>query len=231
VQQMKIGEGIGIGKGKDVGYPGWIQALRFAFWVLYNPLAWTYDWVSRIVSLGKWHDWQRTALPELRGERILDLAFGTGNTLLDLAAGVYHPIGLDLSPAMARIAKRKLKRAGLSAPLVRGRAQQLPFADASIDSVLCTFPAEFILAPGTLSEVARVLRPGGRLVVTAMCKLNGPDPWSRFLDWLYRITGQRLPLPDLDPLLSPLRFEYRTVWRAVGNTAVLLVIADARSGN
>jgi ubiquinone/menaquinone biosynthesis C-methylase UbiE len=207
-------------------YPAWFRLLRFAFWVLYNPLAWTYDWVSWIVSLGKWHDWQRTALPELHGERVLDLAFGTGNTLLDLAAGPYRPVGLDLSPAMVRIAQQKLDRAGLSAPLVRGRAQRLPFADASFDSILCTFPTDFVVHPDTLSEIVRVLRPGGRLVVVAMCRLNGRDPWSRLLGWLYRITGQRAPLPDLDSLLKPLGLEYQTAWRAVGNTSVLLVIID-----
>ncbi|MBN1579644.1 MAG: methyltransferase domain-containing protein [Anaerolineae bacterium] len=204
----------------------WFSLIRLAFWILYNPLAWTYDWVSSIVSLGHWRDWQRAALSELRGERVLDLAFGTGNMLLDLPAAGFDPVGLDLSPAMVRIAKGKLARANGCVPLIRGRAQQLAFADGVFDTVLSTFPAPFILEPHTLSEVVRVLRPGGRLVVVAMGRLTGRDPWSRFLEWLYRITGQRFPLPDMTPLLTPLGLTFDSLWKTVQDTQVLLLVAQ-----
>lgn len=201
-----------------------VRLIRLAFWILYNPLAWLYDWVSSVVSLGHWRDWQRAALSELRGERILDLAFGTGNTLLDLVAAGFCPTGLDLSPSMVRIARRKLARSGLGVSLVRGRAQQLPFAGAAFDSVLATFPAPFILELATLSEIARVLRPEGRLIVVAMGRLAGHDPWSRFLEALYRVTGQRAVLPDLDPLLASLGLCYRTLCKTVEDTDVLIVV-------
>ncbi|MBN1936711.1 MAG: class I SAM-dependent methyltransferase [Anaerolineae bacterium] len=204
----------------------WLRLIRLAFRLFYNPLAWTYDPVSWIVSQGHWRRWQRTALEELTGTKVLDLAFGTGNMLVDLALAGFDMTGLDLSPTMGRIARHKLRRAGLPIPLVRGRAQQLPFPDAHFDAVLSTFPANFIFSGWTLSEVARVLKPGGRFVVVAMGLLKGRDGWSRFLEWLYRITAQRMPVPDLDELLAPAGLSYRTVWRSVGNTEVLIYLLE-----
>jgi ubiquinone/menaquinone biosynthesis C-methylase UbiE len=204
----------------------WIRLIRLAFWSLYNPFAWTYDWVSRFVSGGRWHDWQRTALAELRGSEVLELGFGTGNVLLDLRAASYRPIGLDRSPSMARIAQHKLRSQHVNVPLVQGCAQQLPFAAFSFDAVLCTFPAEFIVHPDTLREIARVLRPGGRMVVVILARLLARDPWSRFLEWLYRITGQRAEIPDLTEPMSALGFKYRTVWKRIAHDAVLLAIVE-----
>jgi len=204
----------------------WERLVRFAFWVFYNPLAWTYDWVSKVVSLGHWRDWQRTALPELRGEQVLELAFGTGDALLDLHAAQYKATGLDLSPRMVRIAQHKLRRHEVLVPLVRGRTQQLPFAGATFDAILATFPADFILAPETLGEIARVLRPGGRAVVVVLAQLLSDRPWTRLLEWLYEITGQRQPLPTLEPQLEALGLRYQTRWRIVERTFVQLLILE-----
>ncbi len=205
----------------------WLQLLRTAFWLLYHPLAWTYDWVSRLVSMGQWRAWQRTALSEVRGERALELAFGTGDLLLDLhAMGNVRPIGLDLSPQMVRIARRKLQRQGAYVPLVRGRGQQLPFAAASIDTILSTFPAPFIVAQQTLEEMARVLKREGRAVIVAMATLSSRSPWGRLLEWLYWITGQRGPLPDLGPQLDAAGLSHRIEWRPVDGSRVLLVLLE-----
>ncbi len=204
----------------------WLRAIRLALWVLYNPLAWAYDGVSRVVSLGLWRNWQRAALDELRGTRILELAFGTGNLLLDLYDHGYRPIGLDRSIAMAHIARRKLRLAARPVPLAQGQAQQMPFADASFDTVVCTFPAEFIVQPDTFREIARVLDPVGRAVVVIGAQLQAITPWRRFMEWLYRITGQREPLPDLRPHLAELGLTCRTTWKPMSGSSVLVAIVD-----
>ncbi|MBN1642743.1 MAG: methyltransferase domain-containing protein [Anaerolineae bacterium] len=207
----------------------WLRLIRAAFWVLYNPLAWAYDGVSWLVSAGRWRAWQRVALAHVCGERVLELAFGTGDLLLDLAAsGQRGLVGLDLSPNMARIAQRKLRRAGFQVPLVRGRAQQLPFTGASLDTVLSTFPAEFAFAPATLSEIARVLAPEGRAVVVGMAQFVPDTLWEWILEWLYRVTGQRAPLSEieaeLDVQLGALGLERRVEWRCEGRSHVLLFV-------
>jgi len=111
----------------------WVGLIRFGFRLLYNELAWTYDWVSVAVSWGQWRRWQRAAIPRLTGPRVLEVAFGTGDLLADMATAGLAPFGLDLSPQMTRIAAGKLQRKGLRVPLCRGRAEQLPFRSAAFD--------------------------------------------------------------------------------------------------
>ena len=164
--------------------------MRLFFRLLYNEFAFTYDWVSRLVSMGQWRSWQRTALDRLRGQRVLEIAHGTGNMLLDLTALGFTPVGFDLSRAMGRIASRKLRAHGLSVPLVRGDVCALPFADGAFPSLLSTFPTEFIVAREAVAEFKRVLRPGGVLVFVPVAEVTGPAWRDRFADWLFRITGQ-----------------------------------------
>jgi ubiquinone/menaquinone biosynthesis C-methylase UbiE len=164
--------------------------MRLAFRLLYNEAAFTYDWVSAIVSIGQWRSWQRTGLGRLRGKRVLEIAHGTGNLLLDLAALGFAPIGMDLSRAMGEIARRKLARRALSIPLVRARVQALPFANQVFPSLLSTFPAEFIVEPPAVAEFYRVLQPGGVLVVVPVAQITGPALADRLAEALFRLTGQ-----------------------------------------
>jgi ubiquinone/menaquinone biosynthesis C-methylase UbiE len=131
----------------------WWQLIRFGFRLLYNELAFTYDAVSYVVSLGAWRCWQRAALKHITANadrRILELAHGTGNLQLDMLGAGYRVVGYDLSPYMGRIARAKLARRGLPVRLARGRAQQLPFATGGFGTVVSTFPTDFIIAAETL---------------------------------------------------------------------------------
>ena len=191
----------------------WWALLRLGFRLLYHEMAWGYDLVSWIVSLGQWRDWQRVAMGYVCGPRVLDLAFGTGNLMLDWHAAGIRSVGVDLSPQMVRIAARKLRARALPLALTRGRAQALPFVDKAFDGVASTFPAEFILERATLKEVIRVLRPGGCFVVVVGVCLTGRDPLSRLIEWLYTITGQRPALPPVEKLALPKGFAGR--WEKV----------------
>jgi ubiquinone/menaquinone biosynthesis C-methylase UbiE len=162
----------------------------------------------------------------VRGKRVLELAFGTGDGLCDLHAAQHRVVGLDLSSSMVRITQHKLQRLGLSIPLVRGRAQQLPFVDSCFDSVVATFPADFIVERSTVGEIARVLRPGGQAVIVAMAELLPNTLWERFLVGLYQITGQYDPMPDLSALLEPLHLVPHVEQVSAGRAAVTLVLLD-----
>ncbi len=168
--------------------------IRVFFRLLYHQMAWAYDAVAWVVSLGQWTAWGRTALPHLRGQRILELAHGPGHLLAAMRQQGWQVVGLDLSPDMGRQARSRLQRAGTPAPLVRARAQALPFRDGAFDSVVSTFPTEFIVEPATLREAVRALNTTGRLVIVpgiAFNRRGGYNLLNRVLEWLYTITGQR----------------------------------------
>lgn len=172
----------------------WWRLVRFGFHLLYNQFAFTYDTVSKTVSLGAWRCWQRSALKFLSappGARVLEIAYGTGDLQLDLNAAGYRVFGHDLSPHMARIASGKLRRGRLPVRLSRGLSQALPYGDSTFAAVVSTFPSEFILAPETLREVYRVLADDGRFVIVPNGVLTGRNAAAAWIEWLYRVTGQR----------------------------------------
>ena len=143
---------------------------------VFTRVAGGYDRLNRILSLGLDVAWRRSALSRL--ERacgggpggILDLATGTADFAIE-AARRFHAAsvtGIDLTPAMLDIGRRKVADAGLSGriSLQEGSATALPFGERSFDAVLCAFGfRNFPDIPASLAEAARILRDGGRLVV------------------------------------------------------------------
>jgi demethylmenaquinone methyltransferase/2-methoxy-6-polyprenyl-1,4-benzoquinol methylase len=130
------------------------------------------------------------ALPA--GARVLDLATGTGDLAIDIAR--MHPdarvVGLDPSPQMLAVAAAKLARHALSdrVTLVRGDAQQLAFATGEMDAATIAFGIRNVPdRPAALREMARVVRPGGRVVILEITTPTRP-PVSTFLEiWFDRI--------------------------------------------
>lgn len=162
------------------------RLLRIFFHWLYHPLAWAYDFIAAVVSIGRWNEWIMTVLPLIEGTRVLELGHGPGHLqrrLLDLGRCA---VGVDESPQMSRLAARRLRQAGREQiNLTRARAQSLPFPADAFDTVVSTFPAEYIFDARTLSEANRVLHNGGRLIVLPVAW-----PKHRLLSWLYRVTGE-----------------------------------------
>jgi SAM-dependent methyltransferase len=102
------------------------------------------------------------------GERVLDVACGTGNAAIPAAAAGAVATGLDITPELFEDARRNAAAAGVEVAWVEGDAQDMPFADGSFDVVVSTFGCMF--APDhrrAAGEIARVLAPGGRLGVAA----------------------------------------------------------------
>lgn len=164
--------------------------LRLTFRLLYHELAFTYDLVSWFVSMGQWRTWQRQTIPFLTGEKILEVAHGTGNLQLDLIAKGHRPIAFDLSPQMGWIASRKLRTAQVKPPVVRGKVQALPFTTAYFTSLVSTFPTEFIVDTDAVKEFARVLVSGGRIVFVPSAYIIPAHFFDRLAKWLFEVTGQ-----------------------------------------
>lgn|SRR5690606_2931033 len=212
----------------------WWALIRFGFRLLYNELAWTYDLVSRVVSLGQWRSWQRTAISHLGappGSTVLELAHGTGDLQLDLARHGLTAFGLDVSRAMGRIARRKLVKHGMPARLVRADAAHVPLPGESVRAIVSTFPTDFILRPDVLAEAYRVLEPGGRLVVVLNGVLKLKSTPARALEWLYRATGQREPWPvSATGVFEAAGFHVERRVEELPNSAVLLLVARKTEG-
>lgn len=169
------------------------RLLRYFFYLLYQPFAWSYDLVAWIVSLGQWKQWVCTTLPYLTGPHVLELGHGPGHLQAELRSRQIHAFGLDRSPQMGRIASQRLLRAGLVPNLSRGSALQLPFQAARFAQVVATFPSEYIYQRETLAEIRRVLQPAGQLIVVPVAWLRSRTLWGNFASWLYRTTGQAAP--------------------------------------
>lgn len=174
----------------------WFHLINFGFHLLYHQLAPTYDLVSWIVSFGKWREWQLAALPFVKGPDVLDLAHGPGHMLVALKQAGYNVTGVDLSPQMGRLAMQKFG-SGQPVSISQAPAQMLPIASGSFDTVLATFPTEFIAEQESVEEIHRVLRKDGRLVIVPQARLAGKSVPVRLLEGLYQITGQR-NVPEAD---------------------------------
>jgi ubiquinone/menaquinone biosynthesis C-methylase UbiE len=150
-----------------------------------------YDRWARVYDV-LWRRYTEKTLPVLQraaavrsGERVLDLACGTGTLAARLDGSVpdLRLVGVDLSPAMVERARQKLgTRPGLR--VERADAHDLPFDGASFDAVLCANTFHYFSAPATvLAEARRVLHPGGRLVLLDWCR----DFWTcRVMDAVLR---------------------------------------------
>ena len=194
---------------------------------LYHELAGGYDPISWLVSLGGWDSWRRLALDEAQG-RVLELGYGTGVLLAELAAVQRDVVGVELSPAMQRVAARRFANAGVQPPQVRADAAALPLAAASFDTVLATFPAPYILAPATLAACRRVLRPGGRLVIGGLWVRAPRRSPLRLVPVFYGAPTAAQAARLLDHLAAA-GFTARLDWRPTprGDVAVLVAAPGA----
>jgi len=195
---------------------------------MFDRIAQRYDLVNRVLSFGQDIRWRRRVIRELGldtrkrkkggswfGERprVLDIATGTGDLAIDIARCCPGAtlVGLDPSPGMLEIADKKIAKRGLSSQisLMVGDAQNLPFANCEMDAATIAFGIRNVpdRAQG-LREMARVVRPGGRIAV-----LELGEPRSGFLGTAARIHSHHL-VPRIGGWLSGSR-EYRYLQQSV----------------
>lgn len=126
-----------------------------------------YRFASTVPFAGQWRAWQRLVLTRIRGHDVLELGCGLGDLLADMAEADHACVAVEQSPQMVAAARETLQRRKLDekAWVIQGSAQHLPFSNTSFDTVVSTFPSEYIYDPNTIAEVERVLRPAGRLIV------------------------------------------------------------------
>jgi demethylmenaquinone methyltransferase / 2-methoxy-6-polyprenyl-1,4-benzoquinol methylase len=143
---------------------------------MFDGVAVRYDLTNDVLSLGQDRRWRRAvekAIQAQAGERVLDLAAGTGTSSEPFHAAGAFVVPCDFSLGMLRVGKQR--RSDL--PFVGGDALRLPFGDASFDAVTISFGLRNLNdIDAGLREMLRVTRPGGRLVV---CEFSRPT-WAPF---------------------------------------------------
>ncbi|MDO5722278.1 MAG: demethylmenaquinone methyltransferase [Actinomycetaceae bacterium] len=138
---------------------------------MFNKVARRYDLTNEAFTLGQLHIWRRAtrrALNPKPGQRILDLAAGTGSSTAALAESGAEVVACDLSEGMIEVGRKRHPEL----QFVQGDATNLPFADASFDAATISFGLRNVVDTRlALKEMARVVKPGGQLVI---CEVSHP---------------------------------------------------------
>jgi len=140
---------------------------------LFAPLGPNYDRVGATLSFGQDPRWRRTMVSRIPrdGGTVLDVATGTGLVAERLLADGHRVTGLDQSPDMLAVARRRF---GDRVELVEASATDIPFADASFDHLTFTYLLRYVDDPAaTLAELARIVRPGGTIASLEFCVPRG----------------------------------------------------------
>jgi demethylmenaquinone methyltransferase / 2-methoxy-6-polyprenyl-1,4-benzoquinol methylase len=166
---------------------------------MFDQVAAGYDRTNAVLSLGNDQLWRvatRRAVAPRAGQRILDLAAGTGASSVALATSGAEVVAADFSPGM--IAEGRRRHGGIpNLSFTEADATDLPFEDAEFDTVTMSFGLRNVNDPRkALRELLRVTRPGGRLVV---CEFSHPP--SRAFNAVYRFYNDRI-LPTVARAVS-----------------------------
>ena len=161
---------------------------------MFDRIAPVYDPMNRLMTMGLDVRWRRLAAEAAvrEGDRVLDAACGTGDlAIADRRAGAARVTGLDFSEQMLARARRK-------APLewVRGDMLALPFAEGTFDAATVGFGVRNVAdLPLALSELHRVLRPGGRLAILEITQPRGVMKvfFGVWFDRIVPLVGRLLP--------------------------------------
>ena len=171
---------------------------------MFTSIAPRYDFLNRLLSVGQDKYWRQRAidlLDPMENERILDVATGTGDMVIEVAKRnlSVQIFGIDFSQRMLDLGRIKIARNGYNqaVSLQIGSGECLPFADESFDGVICAFGIRnFADVQLGLREFFRVLKPGGRVVV-----LEFSIPQNQFLktayEWYFNII-----LPKIGNIIS-----------------------------
>ena len=139
---------------------------------MFDTISKDYDGLNRVISFGidvKWRKKVVELVSDTNPVSILDIATGTGDLIISMASTSAHKlIGLDISPGMLAVGKEKIKKQGLQGQIemILGDSEQLPFANNSFDAITVAFGVRnFENLEKGLSDIYRVLNPGGKLVI------------------------------------------------------------------
>lgn len=180
-------------RAKQAGLPTGDEKRR-AVRQMFDTIAPRYDVVNRLMTFRLDVGWRRRAVRDLRlaaGSLVLDLASGTGDLCIELSKQGHRPVSVDFSFGMLSADRRS------GAPRVQGDACMMPFGDGVADGVTCGFALRnFVDLGAFFDDVARVVRPGGRISFLDAC-----EPENRVLRWGHGLYFNRI-VPKIGGMIS-----------------------------
>jgi demethylmenaquinone methyltransferase/2-methoxy-6-polyprenyl-1,4-benzoquinol methylase len=178
---------------------------------MFDDIAFKYDFLNRFLSAGIDIKWRKKAIKQLSNlapKKILDVATGTADVAL-MASGILRPekiVGIDISEGMLEVGRKKIEKAGLQhiIELLNGDSETINFEDSSFDAVTVAFGVRnFQHLEKGLSEIYRVLKPGGKLVVLEFSKPKMPG-----VKGMYNLY-MKIVCPNVGKLFSKNRNAYK----------------------
>ncbi len=206
---------------------------KFVGWLLeelYGSLAFGYDVIAYIVSLGNWNQWTYQIIKFLNHEeKILEVGLGTGILHKNLLKEKFQIFGCDLSKQMLKISSRRLKN--YEPKILRTNNKKLPFRDNSFSKIIATFPSGYIFSDDFIKESHRLLTFGGELIVLLSINFIKDDFISRLYRILYKITGQSLTKSESERITRDLfgsYMEVNLVWEPYKNVELCFVTLKSK---
>ncbi|MEO7306746.1 MAG: bifunctional demethylmenaquinone methyltransferase/2-methoxy-6-polyprenyl-1,4-benzoquinol methylase UbiE [Ferruginibacter sp.] len=178
---------------------------------MFNDIAFRYDFLNRFLSAGIDIKWRKKAIHQLlkiQPKTILDVATGTADVAI-MASGILKPekiTGIDISDGMLEIGRKKIQKLGLedTIELLNGDCETINFKNDSFDAVTVAFGVRnFENLEKGLSEIKRVLKPGGKLVVLEFSK-----PRSAVVKVMYNLY-MKIIAPNVGKIFSKNRNAYQ----------------------
>jgi demethylmenaquinone methyltransferase/2-methoxy-6-polyprenyl-1,4-benzoquinol methylase len=178
---------------------------------MFDDIAFKYDFLNRFLSAGIDIRWRKKAIQQIKAlqpKKILDVATGTADVAI-MASAILKPekiIGIDISDGMLEMGRKKVEKAGLKEiiELLNGDSETISFEDNSFDAVTVAFGVRnFQHLEKGLSEILRVLKPGGKLVVLEFSRPKMPG--VRTMYNLY----MKVVCPNVGKLFSKNRNAYK----------------------
>lgn len=193
---------------------------------MFDGVAKRYDLMNTLMTGGLdrvWRSQTRKALELRPGQRVLDLACGTGVSTVELAKSGAYAVGADLSTGMLVQGTRTASVQHAEIPLVAGDALHLPFADEAFDAVTISFGLRNVVRTGeALREMARVVRPGGRLVIAEFSR----PTWAPFRAAYYDVALRAIQVVAKQAASNPEAYLYLAesikAWPAQEELALLI---------
>jgi len=174
----------------------------------YNWMAKGYDVFMTIFPL--WKKWIKKIIPHIKGNKLLEVSFGSGYLMTQYASDKYEIFGIDYNEKMLKITTNKMKKLNIEAQLTQSNVEKLPFPDNTFDTVINTMAfTGYPNGDNAMIELKRVLKRGGKLLLVDFDYPKNRNRFGYMIVKLWEKFGDIIK--DINLLLTKYDFEYKDI--------------------